>query len=201
MAQRITIELPDAVVREIARIAEATQQSIEAIVARSVTSHLPPSVEGMPPDMAADLLAMQGFSIEELLAIARSQFPLERQERYELLQARSETEVFDDRAEFQSLRREREELTVRKAYARAVLRWQGYRIPERTEDTRTVVFDSGKAIGLDLLLRDRIGRVCFEARSRSPEEKVEETTQSVQHGVFGGLGERFRAGAPGVFCR
>jgi hypothetical protein len=49
----VTIELPEPVFRQLARIAEATQQSVEALAAQSVVSNLPPSVENAsPPDAA-----------------------------------------------------------------------------------------------------------------------------------------------------
>lgn len=48
---RVTIELPEPVFRQLARIAEATQQSVEVLAAQSVVSNLPPSVDNAsPPD-------------------------------------------------------------------------------------------------------------------------------------------------------
>ena len=41
-SQQITIELPEAVMRQLMRIAAATQQPIEALVTQSVLSNLPP---------------------------------------------------------------------------------------------------------------------------------------------------------------
>ncbi|NEQ23771.1 MAG: hypothetical protein F6K28_32440 [Microcoleus sp. SIO2G3] len=43
--QRMAIELPEPVFRQLARIAEATQQFVEVLAAQSVFSNLPPSVE------------------------------------------------------------------------------------------------------------------------------------------------------------
>ncbi|MEQ8539288.1 MAG: hypothetical protein RIB93_17765 [Coleofasciculus sp. D1-CHI-01] len=68
--QRVTIELPEPVFRQLARIAQATQQSVEVLAAQSVVSNLPPSVENAPLELQPELLKMQTFSIEELLAIA-----------------------------------------------------------------------------------------------------------------------------------
>jgi predicted transcriptional regulator len=51
--QRVTIELPEPVFRQLARIAEATQQSVEVLAAQSVVSNLPPSVDNASaPDAA-----------------------------------------------------------------------------------------------------------------------------------------------------
>jgi len=49
----VTIELPAPVFRQLARIAEATQQFVEVLAAQSVVSNLPPCVDNAsPPDAA-----------------------------------------------------------------------------------------------------------------------------------------------------
>ncbi len=73
LTQPITIELPEPVMRQLMRIAAATHQPIETLVAQSVLSNLPPSVDNAPPELQADLLAMQTLSTEDLLAIAQAQ--------------------------------------------------------------------------------------------------------------------------------
>ena len=51
--ERVTIELPEPVFRQLARIAKATQQPVEVLAAQSVVSNLPPSAENaLPPDAA-----------------------------------------------------------------------------------------------------------------------------------------------------
>lgn len=65
--QRVTIELPEPAFRQLARIAEATQQSVEMLAAQSVVSNLPPSVDNASAEMQPELLKMQNLSIEELL--------------------------------------------------------------------------------------------------------------------------------------
>jgi hypothetical protein len=67
--QPIPIELPEPVMRQLLRMAAATQQSIETLVAQSVLSNLPPSAENAPPEIQAELLALQTLSTYELVAM------------------------------------------------------------------------------------------------------------------------------------
>ena len=54
--QRVTIELPEPIFCQVARIAEATQQSVEVLAAQSVVSNLPPLVDNAsPPDTAGSV--------------------------------------------------------------------------------------------------------------------------------------------------
>lgn len=131
MTQQITIELPEPVIRQLMRIAAATHQSIEALVAQSVLSNLPPSTDNAPPELQADLLTMQALSIEELYAIAQAQSePAQHSRHTELLQ-KNETDRLtpEDRQELSTLRQSADHLMLRKAYAWSLLRWRGQKIP------------------------------------------------------------------------
>ena len=128
--QRVTIELPKPVFRQLARIAEATQQSVEVLAAQSVVSNLPPSVENAAPEMQAELLKMQKLSIEELLAIANALVKPSQHERHiELLGKNKEGSLTcEERQELTDLRLAADRLMLYKAYAWSVLRWRGHRI-------------------------------------------------------------------------
>ena len=65
--QRVTIDLPEAVFQQLVRIAEATHQPVEVLVAQSVMSNLPPAVENASPELQPEFLRMQGLTNEELL--------------------------------------------------------------------------------------------------------------------------------------
>ena len=41
--QKVTVELPQAIFQQLARIARATQQPLEVLVAQSIVSNLPPT--------------------------------------------------------------------------------------------------------------------------------------------------------------
>ncbi len=133
--QRVTIELPEPVFRQLARIAEATQQSVEVLAAQSVVSNLPPSVENAPPEMQPELLKIQNVTTEELLAIAYAKVELSQHERHvELLEKNQEGSLTpEERQELTDLRVAADLLMLRKAYAWSVLRWRGHRIPPLKE--------------------------------------------------------------------
>lgn len=130
--QPITIELPEPVIRQLMRIAAATQQSIEMLVAQSVLSNLPPSAENAPPELQTELLAMQTLSTDELLDIAQAQAEAAQCHRHaELLGKNEEDQLsLDERQELTDLRQTADRLMLRKAYAWALLRWRGQKLPK-----------------------------------------------------------------------
>ena len=131
VTQQITIELPEPVMRQLTRIAAATHQSIETLVTQSVLSNLPPSTDNAPPELQADLLAMQELSTEELYAIAQAQTEPAQHERHtELLQKNEADQLSpEERQELSALRQSTDHLMLRKAYAWSLLRWRGQKIP------------------------------------------------------------------------
>jgi hypothetical protein len=131
LTQSITIELPEPVMRQLMRIAAATHQPIETLVAQSVLSNLPPSVDNAPPELQADLLAMQTLSIEDLLAIAQAQQePAQCDRHTDLLQKNVDNQLTsEERQELSALRQAADHIMLRKAYAWSLLRWRGHKIP------------------------------------------------------------------------
>lgn len=133
--QRVTVELPEAVFQQLVRIAEATSQPLEILAAQSITSNLPPDSDNAPPEMQAELLRMQTLSIDELLKIAQTQVEFEQQARHTAMLEKNQTDEIspEERQELSKLRSAVDRLMVRKAYAWAVLRWRGHRIPPLNE--------------------------------------------------------------------
>lgn len=133
--KRVTVELSDPVFQQLVRIAEATSQPLEVLAAQSITSNLPPSPDNTPPEMQAELLRMQTLSIDELLEIAQAQIESEPQARHTALLEKNQTDEIspEERQELSELRSSVDRLMLRKAYAWAVLRWRGHRIPSLTE--------------------------------------------------------------------
>ena len=67
--QKVTVELPQAIFQQLARIASATQQPLEVLVAQSIVSNLPPTPDNAPVEIQEELLQMQIWDDKELLAI------------------------------------------------------------------------------------------------------------------------------------
>jgi hypothetical protein len=88
----------------LARIAELTHQTIESLTVQSIKSNLPPTVESAPLDV-------------------------QQQRHLALLERNQETESMSHRQELRKLGQAASQLMLKKAYAWAILRWRGYRIP------------------------------------------------------------------------
>ncbi|MGG6269702.1 hypothetical protein ACQ4M3_30135 [Leptolyngbya sp. AN03gr2] len=133
--QQITIELPEPIFRQFARIAEATHQPIEALIAQSVMSNLPPSPDSAAPEVQPELLRMQTLSTEDLTAIAQAQTDSSQYDRHtELLEKNAATTLTpEERQELSTLRQTADSLMLRKAYAWSLLRWRGQAIPALKE--------------------------------------------------------------------
>ncbi|AFY54263.1 hypothetical protein Riv7116_1718 [Rivularia sp. PCC 7116] len=134
--QKVTVELPQAIFQQLARIAQATQQPLETLVAQSIVSNLPPTPDNAPVEIQEELLQMQIWNDEELLAIANSQITSEQQKRHtELLEKNSTVEELNksERQELSELRIKADRLMLQKAYAWSVLRWRGHKIPNLNE--------------------------------------------------------------------
>jgi hypothetical protein len=134
-AQKVTVELPEPIFQQLSRIAIATQQPIEALIAQSIASNLPPTVDNAPLELQAELLRMQTQSIEVLQSLAQSQISLEQQQRHTALLEKKQAEALtpQEHQELIDLRDAADRLMLQKAYAWSVLRWRGNRIPSLNE--------------------------------------------------------------------
>lgn len=134
--QKVTVELPQAIFQQLARIARATQQPLEVLVAQSIVSNLPPTPDNAPVEIQEELLKMQTWDDKELLAISISQITSEQQKRHiELLEKNSGSDELNksERQELSELRIKADRLMLQKAYAWSVLRWRGHKIPNLNE--------------------------------------------------------------------
>lgn len=133
--QRVTIELPEPVFRQLMRIAEATHQPVEILVAQSVISNLPPSADNASPELQLEFLRMQTMETEELFTIAQAQLQSDQHQRQAELLAKNEASLLTqlEQRELSDLRLASDLLMLRKAYAWSLLRWRGQRIPSLKE--------------------------------------------------------------------
>lgn len=134
-SQSITVELPKPLFHFLERLARQTNQSVETLVAQSVAGNLPPTVDNTPPDVQAELLAMQQWPVDQLLAAAYEQVAVTQQTRHiALLEKTGEGKLTAaEQQELASLRLAADRQMIRKAYAWAVLRWRGHAIPALDE--------------------------------------------------------------------
>ncbi len=92
----------------------------------------PPAVDYAPLELQGELIAMQELTIEELLTIAQSQIPESQQElHFQLLEKNQNNQLSEsDRLLLKSLRVSADYLMLKKAYAYALLKWQGFSFPD-----------------------------------------------------------------------
>lgn len=134
-SQSITVELPTSLFNLLQRLAQQTNQPVENLVAQSVAGNLPPTVDDAPVELQSALLAMQNWAVDQLLTTAYEQIPVERQNRHIALLEQNQNGLLTlaEQQELANLRLSADHLMVRKAYAWALLRWRGYRIPPLDE--------------------------------------------------------------------
>lgn len=127
--RRITLDLPEEVFLQLAKIADMTNQSIESLAIQSISNNLPPTTEHAPLEMQASLQMMQNLSMEELLKIALSEVPSDQEKRLlALLKRCPKTDPLtpEERQEVQDLSKNIDQLMLTKAQAWAILYWRGY---------------------------------------------------------------------------
>jgi hypothetical protein len=92
----------------------------------------PPAVDYAPLELQGELITMQELTIEELLTIAQSQIPESQQElHFQLLEKNQNNQLSEsDRLLLKSLRVSADYLMLKKAYAYALLKWQGFSLPD-----------------------------------------------------------------------
>jgi hypothetical protein len=131
----ITIELPENVFDRLTQLAQTTDRPLAEIIAQSIASNLPPLIDQASPELQPELLKMQRLSDPELLSIAQTTVSLEQQRQHEELLIKNEDFELSDseQQELTNLRLAMDRLTVCKAYAWALLRWRGHRIPALSE--------------------------------------------------------------------
>lgn len=129
--QTLVIELPDRFFQYFQEMAEATRRPIALVVQESAIGNLPPSVGSAPPEMRAELLALQSLSEDELKRLTEEQLSVSEQELFQSLLERNATGELSaqEQAELANLRERADRLMLRKAYAWAVLKWRGVPMP------------------------------------------------------------------------
>ena len=133
--QQVTVKLPEEIFRQLAHIAEVTQQPLETLVAQSIISNLPPFPDNAPSEIQAELLQLQALNIDELLNAAQAQVDASQDERHQYLLKKNQVGQLTcaEQQELNELRTLVDHLMLRKAYAWSVLRWRGYRLPALEE--------------------------------------------------------------------
>ncbi len=126
----ITIHLPDGLYRRLERLASLTQQPLEGLIVKTLSSSLPPLPDDLAPAFRDALLALEALNDDELRQVADATMP---EASYEGLAAlrdeRCERRLTsDEQAELDRLSQDADTLVLRKAYAAVLLTWRGQRL-------------------------------------------------------------------------
>ena len=123
----LTINIPDAVFRQLSTISELTEQSLSDLVLQSIAGNLPPSVETAPEEIRTALLQMQTLDAKELRRIAKAQVSSTQQaEHFALLEKNSDDLLTtEEQGRLRELRLLADQLMLKKAHACAILKWRG----------------------------------------------------------------------------
>jgi hypothetical protein len=129
--QGINLELPPALYQRLVEIAEASRQPLTDIVIQSIQTGLPPGLEHVPERFRDDLKALNQLGDDLLLDVVNRDLAKEKAELYEQLLAKNQqgTLAENERQTLDTLREEADLLMLRRAYAAALLKWRGHRVP------------------------------------------------------------------------
>ena len=127
----VAIDLPDPIYRQLQQTAHKTQRRLEDVLLQTISGNLPPGTEDTPAEMQAELQALQWVDDKTLWATARDRVAPQIQARQEYLLTQNQRGLLtaQERVELDRLGEAIDRLTLKKAYAYALLRWRGFPVP------------------------------------------------------------------------
>jgi hypothetical protein len=142
MPQTITLTLPDDVLQPVQRVAQATQQSIEALLVTALQAALP-TLEGLPPDVIQHLIVLESLDDQALWQVMLETVPLDQQHRLHDLLSRHQAGMLTDaeREQLAILQQQADLVMLRKARAAVLLRFCGKRVPTLAELSQLAATD------------------------------------------------------------
>lgn len=128
--QPVTIKLPPALYRRLERVAALTNQSLDAVLLQTIRGNLPVTLEGVPPDMQAELVALMKLNDDDLWAVARNPLDATHWRRHQTLLRKNAAGQLDEKGqhELAALRDNADQQVLRRSWALALLKWRGYSI-------------------------------------------------------------------------
>jgi hypothetical protein len=128
--QEMTVTLPETVFHRLVGMAQATHQSVDAVLVQSLRGNLPPVVDDLPLEMRDEMAQMTQLSDTELWSTASVPLPSRQWRRHEeLLENNVEGTLTPREAqELEQLRDAVDRWVMRRSYAAALLKWRGYAV-------------------------------------------------------------------------
>lgn len=127
----VTVHLPDTLYRQFQKAAQGTKRRVEDLLLQTIAGNVPPTVDQAPLEVRSELEALQTLDTDSLWIIARSRIAPVQQTRHERLLYLNQCGTITpaEREELSRLVIAADKLTVKKAYAYALLRWRGFPLP------------------------------------------------------------------------
>ena len=131
MTHTVTVDLPEEIYRRLEESAQATDRPMAEVVVQSVKAGRPPSVSDLPPEVREECVQLQRLSDKQLRRLAESTIRPGRQRLYTQLLRKNQAGTITGREQQQLTRlgSDARRTTLLKAYAYALLKWRGSRIP------------------------------------------------------------------------
>jgi hypothetical protein len=129
MVATVTLKIPDEIYQRLELNAQATQCSIEDILALVLKVGSPPRWDDVPEEFQSDLRsldAMTDEALHQLVSASKVESELDRYDDLLELNATKSLSV-SEQQELASLRKESERFTLCKAQAAVLIRWRGYK--------------------------------------------------------------------------
>lgn len=130
-SRTVSMQLPDHLYLRLQQTAQATKQSLEAILLRAIQVGSPPAWDTAPAEFQADLAALDRLDDAALWRMARSRQSEAATNRYqELLDKKANNTLSEvEGAELTQLRTDFDRQMLLKVQAAALLQWRGHQIP------------------------------------------------------------------------
>ena len=138
MTYSVTVHLPEEIYHRLEQSAQMANKPVHEVIVQSVKAGMPPSAGHLPHEYREECLALERLSDKRLSQVAKSALPEGRQRRYTRLLRKNQAGDLtqQEQEQLNRLGAEARRLTLRRAYAYALLKWRGRRIPTPAELTR-----------------------------------------------------------------
>lgn len=129
--EAINLQLPPAIYQRLVEVAEASHRPLTEVVIQSIRMGLPPTLDHVPVRFRDDLKTLHELSDDLLWAVADRDLADDKAAHYEQLLLKNQQGPLTEQEQhaLDILREEADLLMLRRAYAAALLKWRGHRLP------------------------------------------------------------------------
>lgn len=129
-AETFSLDIPQQLYEKIKRFAAVTHQPIDKLMLQTL-GNIPVIPENLPESVTEQLVAMEELDDDMLWEIADLTYGAEQQKSYSALLHKQSAEILseDEQQEIEQHLETVQIMTLKKAYAYALLKWRGHVLP------------------------------------------------------------------------